>query len=412
MIRPPAGRWWAGLGRAGAVSGTLALVACNALLGIDDASTSGPGDAGSAGSAGSTGSAAGAAGAPVEPPSCTVDANCVAPPTTPPSCATARCDVGRGVCVYEAVDGDRDTHATADCRAQNGAAIALGDDCDDGDPLLFPGQAAACSASPDGTPLSFPGGAPKGACRAGTRSCLPDGKAGPCEGAVAPGVEDCSTDQVDEDCDGSANNGCPCSPLGSTRACDEHPGLDGVGPCLAGSQTCGEGGWSACDGAVGPGADDCEADGPDLDCDGVRGNGATCARDVYVYVSTAAYSCSLTPPERPIIYLADQDDPVGVPAGFTLITQFKAFREGSGSKTAIFRCFSPTDNYYSTGYSACIGATEQRRLGYLSNLDGGEGWVAAAEFFGKDFGPTGVMRSDDALCCPDNCSVQTRFVLK
>ncbi|HEU4533859.1 MAG TPA: hypothetical protein VFS00_07060, partial [Polyangiaceae bacterium] len=321
-------------------------------------------------------------------------------------------DTGRGVCVYEAVDGDRDGHATADCRADGGPAIVLGDDCDDGDGQLFPGQAAACSALPDGTPVTFPGGAPKGTCRVGTRSCLPDGKAGPCEGAVAPGAEDCSTEEVDEDCDGSPNNGCPCSPIGETRACDEHPGLDGVGRCLAGSQTCGDDGWSGCQGAIAPAADDCEADGADLDCNGVRGDGATCTQNVYVYVSTDAYSCSLTPPNRPLIYLADQDDPAGAPAGYTLATQFKAFREGGGAKTAIFRCFNSVDNFHFTGYSACTGSVQQRLLGYVSNLDGGEGWVAAAEFFGKDFGPTGVMRSDDPLCCPDNCGVQPRFILK
>jgi hypothetical protein len=419
MTKAIANRSWARAGRLGVTAGVLGLAACNALLGIDEASVEPQGgDAGAGGTASGSAGGAGMSGMATKPPPCTADQNCVAPATTPPSCATARCDTAQGVCVYTAVDRDQDSHAAADCRANNGVAIALGDDCDDDDPLFYPGQSAACSELPNGQAIAFPGGAPKGLCRAGTKACLPDGKAGPCQGAVAPAAEDCATTAEDEDCDGSSNNGCSCSPLGATLPCNAHPGLDDVGACRAGSQSCvagpepGTNVYSACSGDVGPGADECEADGPDLDCDGVRGNGASCFKNLYVYVSTASYSCSLASPDRPLIYQADQDDTAGVPGGYTLLTQFKIFREASGSKTAIYRCFNAAEGYYFTGYSGCTDSETQRLLGYVSNVDGGNGWVALAEFFGRDFGPTGTMRSDVPQCCPDNCNVAQRFVLQ
>lgn len=41
-----------------------------------------------------------------------------------------------------------------------------------------------------------------GACVAGERTCDDDGAFGPCEGQVVPGVEDCRTADIDEDCNG------------------------------------------------------------------------------------------------------------------------------------------------------------------------------------------------------------------
>jgi hypothetical protein len=259
-----------------------------------------------------------------------------------------------------------------------------------------------------------------GLCRAGAQLCETTGWSA-CAGGVAPAARDCSS-PADGDCNGTPDNAidaaCQCA-VGSSRPCDEHPGLDGVGPCRAGSQSCAAGtppstsAYGTCGGAVGPAADDCEADGADLDCNRVRGDGRDCFKNLYVYGSAPAYSCQLAPADRPLLFLADQDDPAGVPAGFALITQFKIFRAGGGSKTAIFRCFNAADNFFFTGYSGCGGGSvEQRLLGYVSNVNGGEGWVALAEFFGKNFGPTGTMRSDDPLCCPGNCNLQQRFVLK
>lgn len=101
---------------------------------------------------------------------------------------------------------------------------------------------------------------------------------------VPTGPRDCSS-PLDNDCDGLPDNAlddvCRCAPLLS-EPCDAHPGLDGRGPCRAGTRTCAatEGNvssdWSVCEGAVGPGeADSCEP-GDDADCDGTPNEGCAC----------------------------------------------------------------------------------------------------------------------------------------
>lgn len=106
----------------------------------------------------------------------------------------------------------------------------------------------------------------EGICRFGTRRCV-SGEWSTCEGAVLAAARDCSSDD-DNDCDGqpdsTVDDVCRCS-VGATQACDEHPGLDGRPPCVAGSQTCVAASdnqtsdWGLCEGSVGPSAaDSCE----------------------------------------------------------------------------------------------------------------------------------------------------------
>ena len=64
----------------------------------------------------------------------------------------------------------------------------------------MPGASEAC-----------PGGSDVGACRAGTRVCEPQGRWGPCEGAVAARIEIC--DGQDNDCDGAVDNAAPPAPV-------------------------------------------------------------------------------------------------------------------------------------------------------------------------------------------------------
>ena len=83
-------------------------------------------------------------------------------------------------------------------------------------------------------------------------------------------IEICGNDK-DDDCDGLADEGCPCLKVsdvcecvvgGPTQAC----GSD-VGACEAGRRACSlEGRWGSCSGGVGPGAETCN--GLDDDCDG------------------------------------------------------------------------------------------------------------------------------------------------
>jgi hypothetical protein len=77
-------------------------------------------------------------------------------------------------------------------------------------------QIQDCYEGPTGT-------AGKGVCKAGTQSCV--GALGPCLGQVLPAMkEDCSND-LDDDCDGTVNNGCPYNlEVGAARMLTVAPG--------------------------------------------------------------------------------------------------------------------------------------------------------------------------------------------
>ncbi|MCK5795696.1 MAG: VWA domain-containing protein [Deltaproteobacteria bacterium] len=67
-------------------------------------------------------------------------------------------------------------------------------------------------------------------------------------------------DGVDNDCDGTIDEGCACKD-GETRACGSDKGI-----CHGGTQRCVAGTWSGCEGEIPPVAELC--DGLDNDCDG------------------------------------------------------------------------------------------------------------------------------------------------
>jgi hypothetical protein len=92
-------------------------------------------------------------------------------------------------------------------------------------------------------------------------------------GAKSPAGETCNG--LDDNGDGVVDEGCACTP-GATQSCYGGPAAQaGVGSCVFGTQTCGPAsggevtgaGWGPCEGWTAPGTETC-GDGVDSDCDG------------------------------------------------------------------------------------------------------------------------------------------------
>ncbi len=152
-----------------------------------------------------------------------------------------------------------------DCMAEEVCGNGIDDDCtgdvDDG---------CACEA---GTTTSCFRGDPMhrrlGVCADGTMACegTEFGRWTTCAGDVLETAEVCDEAALDEDCDGVSNEGCGCSGDGDLPC-----GSD-VGECVAGVQRCVDGMRTDCEGATGPIAEVCNDD--DDDCDGMVDEGLT-----------------------------------------------------------------------------------------------------------------------------------------
>lgn len=157
------------------------------------------------------------------------------------------------------------------------SCTAVGDDADcDG----TPNSGCSCISGS----MQPCGPVERGICKRGVSTCT-NNAWGACVGAVQAKARDC-TSALDNDCDGSPDNTldtvCECKP-GATRACSEHPGKDGKGPCKAGQQSCvaasdkASSSWSTCSGAVGPAnADLCSRSDDDQNCNGIPVEGCDC----------------------------------------------------------------------------------------------------------------------------------------
>jgi hypothetical protein len=173
-------------------------------------------------------------------------------------------------------DDDSDTPTKDDDATQAPNANAPDAAPDEETPECEEGAVERCWEDSEGKAITDDPDDAIGNCKLGERECT-EGHWGACVGAVAPEETDTCTDpDADENCNGSANDGCDCTP-NTTRDC----GSD-VGPCEFGVQTCGDDGkWiDECVGGVQPTAkDSCESAGDDSDCDAEENAGCECIGD-------------------------------------------------------------------------------------------------------------------------------------
>jgi hypothetical protein len=82
-------------------------------------------------------------------------------------------------------------------------------------------------------------------------------------------------DGADNDCDGMVDEGCACTD-GDTQNCYSGPsGTAGTGLCQQGTQTCASGAWGTCQNEVLPSNETC-GNATDEDCDGLVNEGCPC----------------------------------------------------------------------------------------------------------------------------------------
>jgi hypothetical protein len=183
--------------------------------------------------------------------------------------ASAPCDEDAGSCV--STDDPSNTSACVPTGPRD-CTSSVDNDCD-GQPDNVLDDICVCVPESIEPCEEHPGLDGRGQCRAGTRTCiLNEGSLssdwGECEGSVGPGEQDsCSVAGDDTDCDGINNGGCPCVE-GETRPCGPDT-EDGI--CQSGTQTCVNGTFSQCVGAVFPASRSCTSN-QDNDCDGRSDN--------------------------------------------------------------------------------------------------------------------------------------------
>ncbi|RMH14036.1 MAG: hypothetical protein D6698_13225, partial [Gammaproteobacteria bacterium] len=145
-------------------------------------------------------------------------------------------------------------------------------DCAPQDPNIYHGAAEICNNIDDDCDGVIDnisrscGFSDVGACSLGTQTCLAGSWSG-CENAVYPSEEIC--DGVDNDCDGTVDEGCDCV-VGETRSCPKQEGV-----CQGSYETCTEVGWSGCNYSSYNSSyevSEVSCDSMDNDCDGVVDN--------------------------------------------------------------------------------------------------------------------------------------------
>jgi hypothetical protein len=170
--------------------------------------------------------------------------------------------------------------AWGECEGQISAEVK--DTCDEGDDANcdgLPNQGCECVNG-----ASRACGIAAGNCKQGTQVCT-QGLWQACQGNVEPTGPDQCTAGDDSDCDGIANEGCPCIE-GTQEACGSS-----VGNCKKGTRKCIGGAWGACSGNIAPKAADTCDSGDDSTCNGVVNEGCTCINDTTRACGSSVGNC-------------------------------------------------------------------------------------------------------------------------
>jgi hypothetical protein len=199
------------------------------------------------------------------------------------------CALTDGVCaqaVATCVDGD-----FAECTAEDygpnyeteeSTCDGLDNDCD--------------GVVDEGCPCSF-GGSVDGVCADATIA-----QSGDCTPPSGFENDETACDGADNDCDGTADEGCTCTP-GESRPCGTN-----TGTCQTGTQACGtDATWGDCVDAVGPQNEVC--DGRDNDCDGTSDEQlrVACAQQAGVCAG-ATVACNPDDPAEDGLYSCTREE--------------------------------------------------------------------------------------------------------
>ncbi len=186
-----------------------------------------------------------------------------------------------GTDVGDCVKGEQHCEDGRWGECQGGRQPAESEDCSDD--LDNDCNGAVNDGCPCGQGDSRACGSALGECTPGAQDCDEDGLWSNCQGGTPPLDEICD-DGLDNDCDGAVDDGCPCT--GTDRPC----GLN-VGICYAGTQECVDGTWRECVGARMPEDEIC--DGLDNDCDQQTDEGCECLDGLFEACGTDVGECSM-----------------------------------------------------------------------------------------------------------------------
>ncbi len=297
---------------------------------------------------------------------------CVSP-TSPPCTDDEECDEDAATCDMRCVDADADGHGALECG---------GDDCDDADANRFPGNVEVCDSTAhdeDCNPDTF-GFVDADADGSGSYACcnvLPGGDlncGGDCNDGDSTVNERAGDgpplfcDGVDNDCSGTADEGCPCTE-GETQECGTTAQRMRIGICRPGTQVCSGGVFTeSCIGAISPSEEIC--DGLDNDCDETvdeavlrtyypdvdgDGFGSTSGTPISACSAPAGYSSNATdcddtvssvnPAATEVCNLVDDNCTGGIDEGFIATYYRDSDRDGFGDAAMATMTCAPPDGY-------------------------------------------------------------------